>query len=203
VLLRGRDFGVRRNDTAHGGRLVDLFTPHGDHPEVFVSLHGAYQADNASIAVAAVEAFAGAPLPADLVADVCMVKNHCTAMLEQVAGEAVQLLGGMGYMQGVRVERIFRETKVLSIGGGASEVLAELAAMGREAFQAHDRIADLYDQSGGLADFFMNAQSGRYRESFVEYLTRVYSGTVDADTLPRLCRRSFAELDAEYRAYMR
>jgi acyl-CoA dehydrogenase len=65
---------------------------------------------------------------AALVAEVCMVKNHCTAMLEQVAGEAVQLLGGMGYMRGVRVERIFRETKVLSIGGGASEVLAELAA---------------------------------------------------------------------------
>jgi hypothetical protein len=81
--------------------------------------------------------------------------------------------------------------------------LAELAAMGREAFQAHDRIADLYDQSGGLADFFMNAHGGRYRESFVEYLTRVYSGTVDPDTLPRLCRRSFAELDAEYREFMR
>ncbi len=65
---------------------------------------------------------------ADLVAEVCMVKNHCTAMLEQVAGDAVQLLGGMGYMRGVRVERIFRETKVLSIGGGASEILTDLAA---------------------------------------------------------------------------
>lgn len=65
---------------------------------------------------------------AELVADVCMVKNHCTAMLEQVAADAVQLLGGMGYMQGVRVERIFRETKVLSIGGGATEILRELAA---------------------------------------------------------------------------
>ena len=80
--------------------------------------------------------------------------------------------------------------------------LAELAALGREAFQAHDRIADLYDQCGGLADFFMNARGGRYREAFVEYLSRVYSGTVDPDTLPRLCRRSFAELDAEYRESM-
>lgn len=79
---------------------------------------------------AAVDALAAAGDGADaaLVADVCMVKNHCTAMLEYVAGRAVQLLGGMGYMQGVRVERIFRETKVLSIGGGASEVLAGLAA---------------------------------------------------------------------------
>ncbi len=81
--------------------------------------------------------------------------------------------------------------------------LAELAPLGREAFQAHDRIADLYDQCGGLADFFMNARGGRYREAFVEYLTRVYSGTADPDTLPRLCRRSLAELDAEYRESMR
>jgi hypothetical protein len=80
--------------------------------------------------------------------------------------------------------------------------LAELAALGREAFQAHDRIADLYDQCGGLADFFMNARGGRYREAFVEYLSRVYSGTADPDTLPRLCRRSFADLDAEYREHM-
>jgi hypothetical protein len=81
--------------------------------------------------------------------------------------------------------------------------LAELAALGREAFQAHDRIADLYDQCGGLADFFMNAHGGRYREAFVEYLVRVYSGTADPDTLARLCRRSLAELDAEYREYLR
>ena len=62
------------------------------------------------------------------VAQVCALKNDATAMLEYVAGEAVQVLGGMGYMQGTRVERIFRETKVLSIGGGSSEILKDLAA---------------------------------------------------------------------------
>ena len=62
------------------------------------------------------------------VAEVCMVKTLATDTLEFVAGEAVQILGGMGYMRGTRVERIFRETKVLSIGGGASEILRDLAA---------------------------------------------------------------------------
>lgn len=62
------------------------------------------------------------------VAEVCMLKNLATATLEHVAGEALQLLGGAGYIRGCRIERIFRETKVLSIGGGASEVLADLAA---------------------------------------------------------------------------
>jgi len=91
--------------------------------------------------------------------------------------------------------------RLLANAGGLP--LAELTALGREAFQGHERLADLYDQCGGLADFFINARGGRYREAFVEYLVRIYSGTVDADTLPRLCRRSLAELDAEYRETMR
>lgn len=62
------------------------------------------------------------------VAEVCMVKNLATATLEYVAGESLQILGGAGYVRGCRIERIFRETKVLSIGGGASEVLTDLAA---------------------------------------------------------------------------
>ncbi len=62
------------------------------------------------------------------VADVCLLKNLATSTLEYVAGEAVQILGGAGYLRGARVERIFRETKVLSIGGGASEVMNDLAA---------------------------------------------------------------------------
>ena len=62
------------------------------------------------------------------VAELCMLKNLATSTLEQVAGEAVQILGGAGYLRGAKSERIFRETKVLSIGGGASEVMKDLAA---------------------------------------------------------------------------
>lgn len=62
------------------------------------------------------------------VAEVCLLKNLATSTLEAVAGEAVQIFGGAGYLRGAKVERIFRETKVLSIGGGASEVMKDLAA---------------------------------------------------------------------------
>jgi acyl-CoA dehydrogenase len=62
------------------------------------------------------------------VAEVCLLKNLATSTLEEVAGEAVQILGGAGYLRGAKVERIFRETKVLSIGGGASEIMKDLAA---------------------------------------------------------------------------
>ena len=62
------------------------------------------------------------------IAELCMLKNCATSMLEYVAGEAVQIHGGAGFMRGCAVERIFRETKVLSIGGGASEIMSDLAA---------------------------------------------------------------------------
>ncbi|MEC8023923.1 MAG: acyl-CoA dehydrogenase family protein [Myxococcota bacterium] len=62
------------------------------------------------------------------VAEVCMIKNRATQCMELCAKEAVQILGGLGYMQGSISERVYRETKVLAIGGGAEEIMKELAA---------------------------------------------------------------------------
>jgi acyl-CoA dehydrogenase len=60
--------------------------------------------------------------------EVCMAKNLATQCVELCAKEAVQILGGAGFIRGVKCERIYRETKVLSIGGGAEEIMKELAA---------------------------------------------------------------------------
>lgn len=62
------------------------------------------------------------------IAEVCMVKNLATTCVEFCAKEAVQILGGAGFIRGIKSERIYRETKVLSIGGGAEEIMKELAA---------------------------------------------------------------------------
>jgi len=62
------------------------------------------------------------------VAEICMLKNKAVGCMEHCASEAVQILGGAGYMQGAKCERIFRETKVVAIGGGASEIMKDLAA---------------------------------------------------------------------------
>ena len=75
-LQRGVDFDVVENQLALGGRLVDLRTPTTIYPEVFVPLHGRHQADNAAVALTAVEAFFAAPLSDEVVregfADVVM-----------------------------------------------------------------------------------------------------------------------------------
>jgi acyl-CoA dehydrogenase len=57
-----------------------------------------------------------------------MLKNHATHTLELCAKEAVQILGGAGYIRGAKAERIYRETKVVAIGGGAEEIMKDLAA---------------------------------------------------------------------------
>ena len=62
------------------------------------------------------------------VGEICLLKNQATQTMAYCASEAVQLHGGAGFMRGVKVERIYREVKVNAIGGGAEEVMRDLAA---------------------------------------------------------------------------
>lgn len=62
------------------------------------------------------------------VARTSMAKVIATSAMKFCADEAVQILGGMGYMRGTASERIYREVKVLTIGGGTDEVMRNLAA---------------------------------------------------------------------------
>ncbi|MGQ0585730.1 MAG: acyl-CoA dehydrogenase family protein [Gammaproteobacteria bacterium] len=62
------------------------------------------------------------------VAELSLLKVLATEVYEHVAAEAMQVLGGAGYLQGSKVERLYRETKVLTIGGGSREIMLDLAA---------------------------------------------------------------------------
>jgi acyl-CoA dehydrogenase len=62
------------------------------------------------------------------VAELCLLKNHTTQTMQWCADAAVQILGGMGFMRGLKSERIYREVKVMMIGGGTEEIMKELAA---------------------------------------------------------------------------
>jgi len=61
------------------------------------------------------------------VAGVCLLKNQSTLTMEFCAREAVQIMGGAGYMRGSKSERIYREVRVNAIGGGAEEIMKDLA----------------------------------------------------------------------------
>jgi dihydrofolate synthase/folylpolyglutamate synthase len=71
VARQGLEFGVLRRTRGVGGQLLRLQGLGGAYDEVFLPLHGAYQADNAAVALAAAEALLGAgagqPLDVDVV----------------------------------------------------------------------------------------------------------------------------------------
>lgn len=63
-----------------------------------------------------------------VVAEALLAKQTGVAAGEYAADRAVQLFGGAGYMRDSEVERHYRDIRVLGIGGGATEVMTDLAA---------------------------------------------------------------------------
>ncbi|MFJ8943399.1 bifunctional folylpolyglutamate synthase/dihydrofolate synthase [Streptomyces sp. NPDC102395] len=70
VAREGLEFGIVSRQVAVGGQLLTLRGLGGEYPEVYLPLHGPYQAHNAAVALAAVEAFFGVgaqrPEPLDI-----------------------------------------------------------------------------------------------------------------------------------------
>ena len=60
MVREGLEFGVLNRDLAVGGQRLDLRGLRGDYTDIVLPLFGAYQASNAAVALAAVEAFAPA-----------------------------------------------------------------------------------------------------------------------------------------------
>jgi acyl-CoA dehydrogenase len=62
------------------------------------------------------------------VKEVSMAKNFACEVSDLVTYEAVQLFGGYGYMREYLVERLYRDNRILSIGGGTTEIMKEIIA---------------------------------------------------------------------------
>lgn len=59
--------------------------------------------------------------------EIALLKNAATRCMRDIADESIQILGGQGFMRSSASERIYREVKVMMIGGGADEIMHELA----------------------------------------------------------------------------
>jgi acyl-CoA dehydrogenase len=64
----------------------------------------------------------------DCVKEVSMVKAYCGELVNEVMYDCLQFHGGMGYMRESAIERMTRDARVQSIGGGATEVMLEEVA---------------------------------------------------------------------------
>lgn len=59
----------------------------------------------------------------DCIKEVSMLKAYACDIAQEVMYDCVQLHGGMGFMEESTIERMYRDARVLTIGGGASEVM--------------------------------------------------------------------------------
>ena len=62
------------------------------------------------------------------VKEVSMAKNFSTRTSDYVTYEATQIFGGMGFMRETLVERLYRDNRILAIGGGTHEIMNEVIA---------------------------------------------------------------------------
>lgn len=62
----------------------------------------------------------------DQIKEISMAKNFACTVSDKVTYDAVQIFGGYGFMRGYVVERLYRDNRVLSIGGGTTEIMKEI-----------------------------------------------------------------------------
>ncbi len=62
----------------------------------------------------------------DAFREVCMAKNFATKACDRVVYDAVQIHGGYGYCKEYMVERLYRDSRLFSIGGGTYEIMNEV-----------------------------------------------------------------------------
>jgi acyl-CoA dehydrogenase len=64
----------------------------------------------------------------DVVQDVSLLKALTGELVNEVVATCQQFHGGMGYMRETAIERLWRDARILAIGGGATEVMLDEAA---------------------------------------------------------------------------
>ncbi|ABP55923.1 bifunctional folylpolyglutamate synthase/dihydrofolate synthase [Salinispora tropica] len=145
IAREGAEFGVLRRAVAVGGQVLTLQGLGGQYEELFVPLHGAHQAQNAAVALAAVEAFLGAGERRQL--DVETVREGFAAVsspgrLERVRTAPTVLLDGAHNPQGMAatvtaLQEEFAFSKLVAVLG----VLAD-----KDAFSLLELLEPVVDQ---------------------------------------------------------
>jgi dihydrofolate synthase/folylpolyglutamate synthase len=99
VLLAGRDYSLFGNQLAVGGRALDIRTPGASYDSVWLDLHGAHQGHNFAAALAATEAFFGAPIDDRLVREAAGTVQS-PGRMEIVGRDPLVVLDGAKNLEG-------------------------------------------------------------------------------------------------------
>jgi len=102
VVVRSKDFDVVDDRVALGGRMLTLSTPAHAVDEIFLPLHGAHQARNASLALAATEALVHRPLEADAIRH-AFASVRVPGRFEVLGNEPTVIIDGAHNPDGARI----------------------------------------------------------------------------------------------------
>ena len=121
-------------------RALDLAVRHAAEREQFGQKIGRFQGISFKLADMAVELRAAELMTLDAAwrvdqgtatdADIAMAKLKATEMLAFVADEAIQIHGGMGLMDELPLERIWRDARIERIWDGTSEIQRHIISRG-------------------------------------------------------------------------
>lgn len=128
LIVRDVDLLVEDDRIALGGRVVDLTTPWGQHDDLFVPVHGAHQAGNLAVAVAAVEALLDRAIDDEVLAEALQTVT-IPGRFEVVAREPSIVLDGAHNPDGARTVRHTLDHEFRTLG---SEVLVIGATTGKD-----------------------------------------------------------------------
>ena len=193
VWVAGRDFGCETNRVAVGGRVVTLWTPGGRYEDVLVPLHGAHQGVNASVALAAVEAFFGDPLAPDVVEE-GLAAVRVPGRLEVLGRRPLLLVdgahnaAGMAALADALAEEFAVDGASVAVvgmlsGRDPSAMLAPLAAVGISAIVACEPDSPRAMPVAAVSEAGRALGFSVYEEPDVINALRVARGMVDADGL--------------------
>ena len=140
VIERGIDFAIVENRLAVGGRVIDVRTPKRTYRDVFVSLNGAHQGDNAALAIAATEAFFDSALEDDVVAE-ALSTIAVPGRFEIMQRNPLGVIDVAHNPEGARVAT---ETLLEGFGDGRSRILVIGLLQGRD-------IAQMLEEFGAQA----------------------------------------------------
>ncbi|WP_457974563.1 bifunctional folylpolyglutamate synthase/dihydrofolate synthase [Arthrobacter sp. D1-17] len=156
--FEGVEFGVESRRVAVGGQVVTVKGIAGRYPDLMVPLHGAHQAENAAVAVAALEAFLGGgekELSAEVLQDAFATVSS-PGRLEVVRTAPTIIVDAAHNPDGIRasaeaIQEAFSFSKLVVVVGVLKEKDAE------------EILRQLKESLGGLADEFCFTQSNSPR----------------------------------------
>ena len=64
----------------------------------------------------------------DVTREVSMGKLYAAGVIQKVTDGCLQMYGGLGFMEQMLIARYYRDAKLISIGGGADEIMREIIA---------------------------------------------------------------------------